>query len=100
MSKALSADRRNIIILFFNLIVVMLGFAIIIPIMPFYIDAFGAGGAETGALMAAFAAMQFIFAPIWGQVSDRYGRKPVMMLGVFGNGLRNDHPEQVSIQPI
>jgi len=87
MSKAVSADRRNIIILFFSLIVVMLGFGIIIPIMPFYIDAFGAGGAELGALMATFAAMQFIFAPIWGQLSDRYGRKPVMMLGVFGNAI-------------
>lgn len=63
----------------------MIGFGIIIPILPFYIDSFGGGGLSMGILMSIFATMQFIFAPIWGSLSDRIGRKPVLMLGILGN---------------
>ena len=80
-------NSRNILILFFSLAVVMLGFGIVIPILPFYVEKFGASGSSLGLLMASFAVMQFIFAPIWGGISDRYGRKPVLMLGVLGNAL-------------
>jgi len=80
-------NRRNIIILFFTLVVVMLGFGIIIPILPFYVNGFGASGSELGLLMASFAVMQFIFAPIWGKLSDRYGRKSILIIGVLGNAL-------------
>jgi len=79
--------NRNIAILFFTLVVVMLGFGMVIPILPFYIKSFGASGSALGALMASYAVMQFIFAPIWGSLSDRYGRKPVILIGVLGNGL-------------
>jgi DHA1 family multidrug resistance protein-like MFS transporter len=78
-------NRRNIAILFFTLVVIMLGFGMIIPILPFYVDAFGASGSELGLLMATFAAMQFLFAPVWGQLSDRRGRKAILMVGVLGN---------------
>lgn len=83
----MSKNRRDIIILFFTLVVVMLGFGIVIPILPFYIDSFGASGSDLGLLMSSFAAMQFIFAPIWGSLSDQYGRKPILIIGVLGNGL-------------
>jgi DHA1 family multidrug resistance protein-like MFS transporter len=78
-------NKRNILILFFTLIVIMLGFGMVIPIMPFYITQLGASGSAMGALMATYAIMQFIFAPIWGGLSDRFGRKPILMLGVLGN---------------
>lgn len=68
--------KRNLAILFFNIVVVMLSFGIIIPILPFLVKRFGSGG-----LMTVFSLMQFIFAPIWGGLSDRYGRKPVLMIG-------------------
>ena len=77
-------NRKNITILFFTLVVVMMGFGMVIPILPFYIEAFGASGGELGALMSTYAVMQFIFSPIWGGISDRYGRKPVLMVGVLG----------------
>ena len=80
-------NKRNITILFFTMIVVMLGFGMIIPILPFYIEQFGASGKGLGALMATFSIMQFIFSPIWGALSDRYGRKPILMIGVLGNVL-------------
>ncbi len=81
------SNRRNVIILFFTMVVVMLGFGLIIPIMPFYVESFGAGGRELGALMATFSVMQFLFAPLWGQLSDRYGRKPILLIGVLGNAI-------------
>jgi len=80
-------NRRNLAILFFTMVVVMMGFGMIIPILPFYIIEFGAGGSAMGVLMATYAIMQFIFSPIWGGVSDRIGRKPVLMIGVLGNAI-------------
>jgi DHA1 family multidrug resistance protein-like MFS transporter len=73
--------------MFFTLVVMMLGFGIIIPIMPFYITKLGATGSTLGLLMATFSIMQFIFAPIWGSLSDRYGRKPIILVGILGNVL-------------
>jgi MFS transporter, DHA1 family, multidrug resistance protein len=81
------SKRAQLTILFVTLVVIMLGFGMIIPILPFYVDNFDAGGFEMGLLMATFAAMQFLFAPVWGQLSDRYGRKPILVLGVMGNAL-------------
>ncbi len=81
------ASNRNVSILFFTLIVVMLGFGMIIPIMPFYVESLGASGSALGMLMAVYGLMQFIFAPLWGQVSDRVGRRKIIMLGVLGNAL-------------
>jgi DHA1 family multidrug resistance protein-like MFS transporter len=80
-------NRRNLAILFFTMVVVMMGFGMIIPILPFYVIEFGAGGSAMGLLMASYAIMQFIFSPIWGGISDRLGRKPVLMIGVFGNAI-------------
>lgn len=80
-------NRRNLVILFFTMVVVMMGFGMVIPILPFFIIEFGAGGSAMGFLMASYAIMQFIFSPIWGTVSDRIGRKPVLMIGVLGFGL-------------
>jgi DHA1 family multidrug resistance protein-like MFS transporter len=79
--------NKNLWILFFTMIVVMLGFGMIIPIMPFYIKSFGASGSALGTLMAIYGLLQFLFAPFWGSLSDRYGRKPILMLGVLGNAL-------------
>jgi len=74
-------------ILFFTLVVMMMGFGMVIPIMPFYIESLGASGTTLGALMAIFSVMQFAFSPIWGALSDRYGRKKMLLIGTFGNGI-------------
>jgi MFS transporter, DHA1 family, multidrug resistance protein len=79
--------RKNIYILAFSLVVVMLGFGIVIPIMPFYVERLGAGGMELGLLVASYAVMRLICGPIWGSLSDRVGRKPVLMVGIFGYGI-------------
>ena len=82
-----TSNRKAILILFFALVVVMLGFGIVIPIFPFYIERLGAGGAELGLLVATSALLEFVFAPLWGGVSDQIGRKPILMLGMIGYGL-------------
>lgn len=83
----MNSNRRNLAILFYTMVVIMLGFGMVIPIIPFYIKSFGASGSALGALMATYAVMQFIFSPVWGGISDRYGRKPVLMAGILGNAL-------------
>jgi len=83
----MTANRRNIGLLFVTMVVIMMGFGMVIPILPYYIEQFGAGGSAMGMLMAIYAAMQFLFAPVWGRLSDQYGRKPILMIGVLGNAL-------------
>ncbi len=65
----------------------MLGFGLVIPIFPFFVEELGAGGRELGLLVATSALLEFVFAPVWGGLSDRIGRKPVLMIGIVGYGL-------------
>lgn len=82
-----ASNRKQILILSLILVVVTLGFGLVIPIFPFYIEELGAGGRELGLLVATSALLEFVFAPLWGSVSDRIGRKPVLILGMLGYGL-------------
>jgi DHA1 family multidrug resistance protein-like MFS transporter len=80
----MNTSKRNLFILTFILFVVMLGYGIIIPILPFYIEHMDAGGTELGLLVASYAFMRLIFGPIWGSLSDRVGRKPILLIGILG----------------
>jgi DHA1 family multidrug resistance protein-like MFS transporter len=80
-------ERRSLMILSFTLVVVMLGFGLVIPIFPFFVEELGAGGRELGLLVATSALLEFVFAPLWGGISDRIGRKPVLMIGIAGYAL-------------
>lgn len=82
-----TTNRKNLYILSFTLVVVMLGFGMVIPVLPFYIKQFNAGGSAFGLLVAIAALTEFLFGPLWGSVSDRTGRKPILMIGTFGYGL-------------
>jgi DHA1 family multidrug resistance protein-like MFS transporter len=82
-----TSNRKNLLILSFSLVVVMLGFGMVIPIFPFYIERLGAGGSAFGLLVATAAFTELLFGPLWGSVSDRVGRKPILMIGMFGYGL-------------
>ena len=79
-----TTNRRNLFILSFTLLVVMLGYSLAMPLLPFYIERFGVGGRELGWLVSTYSLMQLICAPIWGVLSDRYGRKPILAIGVLG----------------
>lgn len=80
----MDSNRNATPILFGSLVIVMLGFGIAIPLMPFYMTHFNASAGVLGLMMAIYSLMQFIFAPVWGRVSDRIGRKPVLMIGIAG----------------
>lgn len=77
-------SRKNVLILSFTLLVVMLGYGMIQPVLPFLITKLGAGGREMGILASVYAAMQLVCAPFWGTLSDRIGRRPVLLTGVLG----------------
>ncbi|WAA08739.1 MFS transporter [Fervidibacillus albus] len=77
-------NRKALMILFLVMFIVMVGFGIIIPVLPFYAEELGANSKELGYLMAVYSLMQFLFSPMWGKISDRIGRKPVIMIGISG----------------
>lgn len=70
-------------ILMLNLFIALLGQGMVIPILPEYLKQFNAAGAAAGYLIAAFGAAQFIFSPLGGQLSDRWGRKSMIITGLF-----------------
>ncbi|MFD2446930.1 MFS transporter [Bacillus sp. CGMCC 1.16607] len=80
-------NKKALPILFAVMFLVMVGFGIIIPVIPFYAEDLGASPTELGLLMAVYSFMQLLFAPMWGRISDRIGRKPVMMIGILGLSL-------------
>jgi DHA1 family multidrug resistance protein-like MFS transporter len=82
-----TSNRKNIAILAFTLIVVMLGYGLVIPLFPFYIEKLGASGSELGLLVSISALLELLFGPVWGSISDRVGRKPILLLGVLGYAL-------------
>lgn len=65
----------------------LVGFGIVLPILPQYAERFGAGAAVIGLLSASFSLAQLVFAPIWGRASDRIGRKPIIILSLFGTAI-------------
>lgn len=66
---------------------IIVGFGIVIPILPFLVERMGGSALELGIFMAAYSIMQFIFAPYWGSFSDRIGRRPMLIIGLAGYGL-------------
>lgn len=79
--------NKRLWILYAGIAMAMVGYGIAMPLLPFYIEAFGGSGSHLGLLIAAYGLMQLCFAPLWGSLSDRYGRKPFLMLGMAGLSL-------------
>ena len=69
-------------IIFLTVLIDMIGFGIIIPILPLYAKQFHASTAAIGILMGTYSLMQFIFSPILGKISDRVGRRPVLLVSL------------------
>lgn len=75
------------LVLFFTVFIHLLGFGIIIPLLPYYAEHFGASGVTVGLLTTSFSLAQFVFAPIWGRLSDRIGRRPVLLGSLILTGV-------------
>jgi multidrug resistance protein len=76
--------KKKLSIIFLTVFVDLVGFGIIIPLNPYLAKVFGAGPLQVGLLMSIYSLMQFIFSPFWGQISDRKGRRPVILISLFG----------------
>lgn len=77
-------DRKRLFNIFLIVLIDILGFGLIVPLLPYYADTFGANATITGLLVASYAAMQIIGAPILGRLSDQYGRRPILLVSIFG----------------
>ncbi len=80
---------KPIIIIFVTILIDLIGFGIVIPVLPYYVEgvSFGATPFQLGLLVASFSIMQFIFSPIFGGLSDKYGRRPVLFLSLLGTAV-------------
>ncbi len=86
-NPAPSARPGSLLVVFLTVFVDLLGFGIVLPLLPVYAKRFSTDetGFTLGLLMASFSAMQFLFAPVWGKLSDSIGRRPVLMIGLAGS---------------
>ena len=69
-------------LMFLTVFIDLIGFGIIIPLLPLYAKQFGASGLTVGLLLTSYSLMQFFFAPMWGRLSDRIGRRPVLLISL------------------
>src|SRR4051812_34248750 len=78
---------KSLITIYFTVFIDLVGFGIVIPALPYYVesDVFRATPFEVGILFASYSLMQFIFSPILGSLSDKYGRRPVLLFSIIGS---------------
>src|SRR5882672_12170358 len=86
MTAARASDGSRPV-LFLTVFIHLLGFAIIIPLLPYYAETYGARALTIGLLTTSFSFCQFLFAPVWGRLSDRVGRRPVLIGSLLVTGV-------------
>jgi len=79
--------KSPLVILFVTVFIDLIGFGIVLPLLPFYAQHFGANALLVGLLSTSFSLMQLLFAPVWGRLSDRVGRRPVILVGLLGSSI-------------
>jgi len=81
--------RSPLLVIFVTVFIDLVGFGIVIPVLPFYAEGtrFGATPREVGLLFASYSVMQLLFAPVLGRLSDKYGRRPILLISLLGTCL-------------
>jgi MFS family permease len=79
--------KPSLLVIFLTVFLDLVGFGIVLPQLPLFAETYRAGGLALGLLMASFSAMQFLFAPWWGRLSDRIGRRPVLLISIAGSAV-------------
>lgn len=77
-------NKRSLFLIFLTVLMDLIGFGMIIPLSPYLARHFGADELQVGILMSIYSLMQFFFAPFWGRISDKKGRKPIIVLSLLG----------------
>ena len=77
-------DTKRLLTIFGIVFVDLVGFGLIIPLLPFYAQTVGANDIVVGLLVASYAAAQLVGGPLLGRLSDRYGRRPILIVSIFG----------------
>lgn len=81
------STKKQLIVIFLTVFIYLLSFGIVIPIIPLLGQRLGANSTQVGLLMATYSFMQFIFSPLWGRMSDKWGRRPILIFCLLGEGL-------------
>jgi MFS family permease len=76
--------KPSLLIVFLTVFIDLIGFGLVMPLLPKYVQNFGAPGWMLGAIVASYSLMQFLLAPAWGRLSDRIGRRPVLLISTAG----------------
>ncbi|MBF0492933.1 MAG: MFS transporter [Deltaproteobacteria bacterium] len=79
-------QKKSLITIFLVVFIDLVGFGMVIPILPYYAKSYGGSGFTMGLLMMSYSGMQFLFSPFWGRLSDRIGRRPVILTCITGIG--------------
>jgi MFS family permease len=79
--------KPSLLIIILTVFLDLVGFGIVMPSLPIFAKHFNASGVTIGLLMASYSAMQFLFSPILGRLSDRVGRRPILLLSLAGSTL-------------
>lgn len=87
MLRRFTQNKPQLLFIYLTVFVTLIGFGMVLPLLPFYAKLYNASETTIGLLAASFAIAQFLFSPIWGRASDRYGRKPIISLGLLGLSL-------------
>ncbi|HEX8154312.1 MAG TPA: MFS transporter, partial [Thermoanaerobaculia bacterium] len=74
--------KASLAVLFLTVFIDLIGFGMVIPFLSFYAHEYGASGVVVGAVVGVYSIMQFFFAPLWGRLSDRIGRRPVLLVSL------------------
>lgn len=77
----------SVLVIFLTVFIDLIGFGIVVPLIALYSKSYGASGWLIGVIGASFSAAQFVFAPIWGRLSDRLGRRPILLISTAGAAL-------------
>jgi MFS transporter, DHA1 family, tetracycline resistance protein len=78
---------KPLLIIFVTIVIDLIGFGIVIPLLTFYAEEFNATPLDIGLLVSCYSLMQFVFAPILGSLSDKYGRRPLLFISILGSGV-------------
>jgi DHA1 family tetracycline resistance protein-like MFS transporter len=79
--------KTSLLVLFLTVFIDLIGFGMVIPFLAYYAREYGASGMTVGAVVGIYSIMQFFFAPVWGRLSDRIGRRPVILISLTASCL-------------